>query len=191
MDQTARVPTLETPRLRLAKLAQADAPEVQAAFPRWEIVQYLSIHVPWPYPPDGALSFIRDRLEPAMAAGHQWHWSIRPKGRPGPLIGIIGLMDGEDNNRGFWLVPEWQGRGLMTEACIAVNDFWFDVLGRDVLRVPKAIANERSRRISERMGMRVIARREQDYVSGRLETEVWEITRAEWHAWRESEREKG
>ncbi len=64
-------------------------------------------------------------------------------------------MRGDDSNpnafnRGFWLAPEWQGWGLMTEAVIAANDFWFDVLGFPVLRTGKAVANAGSRRISEK-----------------------------------------
>ncbi len=70
----------------------------------------------------------------------------------------------------------------MTEAAEAVTDFWFEVLGRPVLRVPKAVANGPSRRISERSGMRVIARDERDYVAGRLPSELWEITREAWRA---------
>ena len=73
----------------------------------------------------------------------------------------------------------------MTEACEAVTDYWFDVLKFPVLRVPKAIANTASRRISEKQGMRVIAVEERDYVSGRLPGEVWEITAEEWHAYKQ------
>jgi RimJ/RimL family protein N-acetyltransferase len=51
-----------------------------------------------------------------------------------------------------------------------------------VLRVPKAIANTASRRISEKAGMRVIGTEERDFVSGRLAAEIWEITAAEWNA---------
>jgi RimJ/RimL family protein N-acetyltransferase len=68
----------------------------------------------------------------------------------------------------------------MTEACDAVTDYWFEVLKFPVLRVPKAIANAASRRISEKQGMRVIATEDRDYVSGRLPSEVWEITAEEW-----------
>ncbi len=70
----------------------------------------------------------------------------------------------------------------MTEAVVAVNDYWFDVLGFPVLRAPKAIANIASRRISEKTGMRVISSEERDYVSGRLMAEIWEITAEEWRA---------
>jgi RimJ/RimL family protein N-acetyltransferase len=68
----------------------------------------------------------------------------------------------------------------MTEAASAVNDYCFDVAGFDVLRIPKAVANTTSRRVSEKTGMHVIATEERDYVSGRLLTEIWEITADEW-----------
>jgi RimJ/RimL family protein N-acetyltransferase len=54
------------------------------------------------------------------------------------------------------------------------------VLKFPVLRVPKAIANAASRRISEKQGMRVIHKEDRDYVSGRLPSEIWEITAEEW-----------
>ena len=75
----------------------------------------------------------------------------------------------------------------MTEAVIAVNDYWFDVLGFPVLRAPKAIANVASRRISEKTGMRMIDAEERNLVSGRLESEIWEITAEEWRAFRITE----
>lgn len=93
----------------------------------------------------------------------------------------MALLKSENNNRGFWIGLQWQRQGLMSEAVDAVTGYWFDVLGFPVLRAPKAIANAGSRRISEKQGMRVIAVEEKDYVSGRLPTEIWEITAEEWH----------
>jgi RimJ/RimL family protein N-acetyltransferase len=72
----------------------------------------------------------------------------------------------------------------MSEACVWVNDFWFETLGFDVLRVSKAVGNTTSRRISEKQGMRLIGFGEKDYVSGRLPSEIWEITAGEWRAWK-------
>ncbi|WP_420846260.1 GNAT family N-acetyltransferase [Microvirga brassicacearum] len=158
----------------------ADAEAVQQRFPRWEIVRFLSKEIPWPYPADGALAFIRDHALPAMEKETGWHWPIRPKVESEQLVGIISLMDKPGNNRGFWIDPDWQGQGLMLEASSAVTDFWFETLGRPVLQVPKAVANERSRRISERQTMRIVEMCERDYVSGRFPAEVWEITREEW-----------
>jgi ribosomal-protein-alanine N-acetyltransferase len=177
---SAAIPTITTSRLILRPLNLADADAVQALFPRWEIVRFLGTHVPWPYPADGALTFIRDVALPAMRRGAGWHWSIRPKAMPEQLIGAINVSDKPDDNRGFWLDPAWQGQGLMSEASLAVNDYWFETLGRPVLRVSKAVANVPSRRISERNGMRVIKTEDRDYISGRVPSEVWEITREEW-----------
>jgi RimJ/RimL family protein N-acetyltransferase len=174
------LPTLSTPRLTLRPLELADAPAIQALFPQWEIVRYLANRVPWPYPADGALSFMRDVSLPAMQQGHEWHWSIRLLSEPQRLIGAISLSDEPDNNRGFWLDPRWQRQGLMQEACAAVTAYWFEVLQRPLLRAPKAVPNIASSRISARGGMRLIEVVEKDYVAGRFPSELWEITREEW-----------
>ena len=173
---------LETPRLVLRPLELADAEQAQHLFPHWEIVRYLSNVVPWPYPPDGARTYYRDFALPAMERGDEWHWTLRPKTEPDRLIGSIALIKGEKINRGFWLGTAWHGQGFMTEACEVVTDFWFNILKFPVLRAPKAAANVASRRISEKGGMRVVAREDRDYVSGRLPTEIWEITADEWNA---------
>jgi RimJ/RimL family protein N-acetyltransferase len=179
-------PTLETPRLLLRPLELADAVQAQMLFAQWEIVRFLNSRVPWPYPPDGALTFYRDVSLPAVERGDSWVWTLRLKTDPGQLIGMISLSRAENKNRGFWLGLPWQGKGLMTEACDAVTDYWFNVLRFPVLRVPKAVANAGSRRISEKQGMRVIATEEKNYVSGRHLTEIWEITAEEWNARRRS-----
>lgn len=176
------IPTLSTPRLILRPLELADAEQTQLLFPHWEIVRYLAKAVPWPYPPDGAYTYYRDVALPAMKRGEAWHWSLRLKTNPDRMIGSIGLLKGEGFNRGFWLGLPWQGQGLMTEAVDAVTDYWFEVLNFAVLRAPKAIANAGSRRISEKQGMRVIARGDHEYVSGTFPTEIWEITAEEWRA---------
>jgi ribosomal-protein-alanine N-acetyltransferase len=176
--------TLETARLLLRPLEISDAEQVQPLFADWEVVKYLNAVVPWPYPPDGALTYFRDSALPAIARGEEWHWTLRLKESPHQIIGAIGLIRGDHDNRGFWLAPRWRGKGLMTEAVMAVNDYWFDVLGFSVLRAPKAIANAASRRISEKTSMRMIGMEERNLVSGSHPSEVWEITQEEWQAFR-------
>ncbi|HEX4488100.1 MAG TPA: GNAT family N-acetyltransferase [Terriglobales bacterium] len=179
-------PSLETRRLLLRPLELADAQQAQQIFPHWEVVRYLNNRVPWPYPPDGVQSYYRDVALPAIARGDEWHWSLRLQSTPSQMIGCISLMNREGTNRGFWLGVPWHGQGLMSEACEAVTDYWFEVLKFPVLRVPKAVANSASRRISEKTGMRLVEITERDYVSGRLPTEVWEITREEWRTHKHS-----
>jgi len=144
-------------------------------------VRYLNAAIPWPYPADGARTFI-ERVLPEMERGESYFWTLRPKMAPQQLIGVISLFLKKEENRGFWMEPGWQGKGLMTEACDAVTAFWFAVLKQPVLRAPKAIANEASRRISVKQGMRIVSREERDYLIGRLPSEIWEITAEEWRA---------
>jgi [ribosomal protein S5]-alanine N-acetyltransferase len=180
-------PTLETERLILRPIELADAEQLQKIFPQWEIVKHLANKVPWPYPSDGALTYIRDVVLPAVERGESWMWTLRLQINPGQIIGAIDLGIGETDNRGFWLAPEWHGQGLMTEASDAATEFWFNTLKFTVLRSPKAIANEASRRISIRQGMRVVKTEDRDYVCGRLPSEIWEITAEEWNSRKRSD----
>jgi len=175
------VPVLETCRMILRPLELADAEQVQALFAHWEIVQYLAKVVPWPYPPDGAYTFIRDIALPAMERGESWNWTLRLRTAPDQVIGCIALRKGPTKHRGFWLGLPWHRQGLMFEACEAVTDFWFKVLKMPVMRVPKAVANVPSSRITQKQGMRMIGIEDHDYVSGRLPSEIWEITAEEWN----------
>jgi len=177
-------PALHTKRLLLKPWEMADAEQIQELFPHWEIVQYLAGRVPWPYPPDGALTYCRDIALPAMARGDEWHWTLRLKSEPARIIGTISLKSEENHNRGFWLGLPWRGQGFISEACDVVTDYWFETLQFPILRVTKAIANTASRRISLMQGMRIIRTEEGQFVSGRLPAEIWEITADEWRAYR-------
>jgi ribosomal-protein-alanine N-acetyltransferase len=144
------IPEGTTKRLILSPLQLSDAEQIQVIFPHWEIVRYLLNRVPWPYPPDGALTFLRDIALPLSAQGGSWDWTIRLRSEPSRIIGSISLVKGDKDNRGFWLSLPWHGQGLMSEACAWANDYWFETLGFPVLRVAKAAANIASRRISEK-----------------------------------------
>ena len=184
MTPDGEIPNGQTARLILRPISLADAAQIQELFPHWEIVRYLRNAIPWPYPADGALEFIRDFALPAIARGDEWIWTLRLKNAPERVIGILNLRRGPHDNRGFWLGLAWQGSGLMSEACAWANDFWFETLRFPVLRVAKARDNITSRRISEKQGMRLVGVEERNYVCGRLPSEIWEITADEWRAWK-------
>lgn len=175
-------PELETKRLILRPLELADADQIRIIFPQWEIVRYLTNRIPWPFPEDGVVKHFRDVVMPAIERGEFWQWTLRLKSAPDRIIGSISLETNENDNRGFWIDVPWRRQGLMTEAVEVVTDYWFETLNFPVLRVPKAIANTASRRISEKQRMRVIALEERDYISGRLPAEIWEITAEEWRS---------
>ena len=92
-DRARVVPQLDTARLILRPLELADAGQIQRLFPHWEIVKHLAAVVPWPYPPDGALTYIRDVALPAIARGEEGHWTRRLKTAPDERIGCIGLKN--------------------------------------------------------------------------------------------------
>ncbi|MRS88874.1 GNAT family N-acetyltransferase [Enterobacteriaceae bacterium RIT714] len=176
------VPLLTTERLLLKPLQAEDAAQIQTLYPRWEIVRYMVATVPWPYPENGAEYYVNNVALPDVAKGIAWFWTIRRHETPDELMGLICLYDEDDNNRGFWLAPEWQGQGYMREASIAATDYWFNTLNKPLLRAPKAAINARSQRISVSSGMRLVRTEKKAYVSGELESELWEITREEWNA---------
>jgi ribosomal-protein-alanine N-acetyltransferase len=178
------IPEGETERLLLRPLVLEDADQIQQLFPQWEIVRYLRNVVPWPYPPNGARQYLEEVALPGMERGEEFHWTLRLKSEPQAVIGLITLRTNNQENRGFWLGIPWQGQGLMSEAASWANDYWFETLGRSLLRVGKATGNHASRRISEKQGMRMVGTHVKDYVSGTLPSELWEITADEWRAWK-------
>jgi [ribosomal protein S5]-alanine N-acetyltransferase len=142
-------PVLETPRLKLHPLQLSDAVEVQPLFAQWEIVKQLNVRVPWPFPDDGVETYYRNDALLAIERGDEWHWMLHLKDDPeAKVIGSVALVLHGDNNRGFWIAQQWQGRGLMTEAATAVTRFWFEELKQPVLRIKKAGDNAASRALS-------------------------------------------
>ena len=177
-------PVLETDRLVLRPLCLDDVPAIQRRFPRWEIVRHLAARVPWPYPADGAASHVAECLE-QMVRREKCYWAIFLKGGPADLIGRIDLWpdDGVSRDqRGFWLDPEFQGRGLMTEAAERVTAFAFVELSWPHLWLGNAEANGASGRIKEKQGARLVDRVPCRFVEGEGTRMVWLLRREDWLA---------
>ena len=94
--------------------------------------------MPWPYPDDGAETFIRRELDKIAAGEEIYQWVLALRDGDGEAIGNINFRPGSDQpkgNRGFWLAEPYWNRGLMTEAVSAVNDFAFETLGLESFHV--------------------------------------------------------
>jgi len=177
-------PVLETPRLILRPLRLDDAPAIQRRFPRWEIVRHLAAHVPWPYPGDGAARHVEQCLG-EMARGEKLYWAITLKAAGDQLIGRIDLWpdDGASRDqRGFWLDPDFQGRGLITEAAERVTAYAFEDLGWPQLWLSNAQANKASARIKEKQGARLVDELPGRWVGGAGLKQVWLLSRKDWLA---------
>jgi ribosomal-protein-alanine N-acetyltransferase len=180
-----QITPLETERLILRGVTEADAPAYEKHFVDWEIIGQLGAVVPWPYPRDGVRDFICNRILPEQGKD-KWVWGIFRKEDPTGLIGVVDLWrHGRPENRGFWLGRAYWGRGYMTEAVEVVMDHAFGPLGFETLVFTNARGNVRSRRIKEKTGARLVRVEPRHFVNpDYTESEVWELTKADWERWK-------
>lgn len=177
-------PTLETDRLILRPVREDDAPAIQRGFADWEVVKYLSAVVPWPYPEEGAATYVAKCLD-EHARGVKFHWGVTLKTGGDKVVGVIDLwpFDGEKRTmRGFWLARAFWGRGLMTEAAERVTAYAFEDLGWPFLYLSNAEPNVGSHRVKEKQGAELIDVGTSAYVSGELPRMTWLLTRQAWAA---------
>jgi RimJ/RimL family protein N-acetyltransferase len=185
-------PTIRTPRLILRPLALSDAPAIQRYFNNWNVVRNLAAEVvPWPYPDDGAETFVKMQLA-RITAGEEIHqWVLVLRSGDGEAIGNIYFRttsDSSKGNRGFWLAEPYWNQGLMTEAIAAVNDFAFETLGLESYYVCNAASNIASRRVKQKTGAEFVGYVEIPHHSGESRSEKWKITRASWRSQRSASR---
>ncbi|MET1013850.1 MAG: GNAT family protein [Paenisporosarcina sp.] len=74
----------------------------------------------------------------------------------GELAGVIGLHGVNWTNKstsiGYWLGEDFQGKGLITNACAAVIEYCFNELMLNRIEIRVATGNHRSLAIPERLG---------------------------------------
>jgi [ribosomal protein S5]-alanine N-acetyltransferase len=184
LSETRTSPTLprfETKRLVLREVTLEDIPAYKKHFVDYEVIRYLSAHVPWPYPEDGIETFLKEKVFPVQGQG-KWLWGLYLKTHPQELIGVVELWrPGRPENRGFWLGRQFWGQGLMTEAVAPVMNYAFEELGFETLTFANAHGNMGSRRVKEKTGARLIGLEPASFVDPRFtEHEIWELTKEAW-----------
>src|SRR5215469_11532165 len=146
-----QLPIFETTCLILRDITEKDAPAYERHFID-EVIGTMSHIVPWPYPKNGVLEYIRSAVIPNQCMD-QWVRGICLKSAPEELIGAIWLKrKGTPSNRGFWLGKKFWQQGIITEAAKTVTDYAFDVLGFERLVLANVAGNPASRRIKEKIG---------------------------------------
>lgn len=181
------IPILRTKRLTLRPLRLDDAPTIQQVFPHFELMKHLAAVIPWPYPDNGAEEFVQMKV-PEIESGETYVWAMTlADANDDRLIGLIELVPTGHHNRGFWLGLDHHGKGYMSEAVHAVNDFAFDVLGMEKMRLGNAEPNIGSNRLKEKSGATILEiKPEESFVGGTFPSVEWELTREAWHANRDS-----
>ena len=147
-------PTIETGRLTLRPLALADHAAL-AAFWATEDARFVG------GPHDGDVAWRR-------LATMLGHWDLRGFGmfavdHEGALVGVVGGWmppPWPEGEIGWFLFPAARGRGIATEAALAVRAHAYEHWGWDTALSLIHVDNEPSKRVAERAGARLEATRE-------------------------------
>ena len=148
------MPTLETPRLILRRIAMSDAKDIFA----YSCDEEVARHVLWSAQKDisEAQEYCRFMMR-KYRYDEPSSWGIIEK-KTGKLVGTIGFMDYNEDNAtvevGYslarWL---WNG-GYMTEALARVIDYAFENMDFNRIEAQHELANPSSGRVMEKCGMR-------------------------------------
>lgn len=147
--------TLRTASLQLTPPVATDAEAVTAACQDPEIQRWVPI--PVPYTPADGLLYAGVECDASWANGTATIWTIRVENEFAGIVGLYRIGNGAAD-LGFWMVPSFRGRGLLTEACQAVLDFALasEPEGMGLRRVGwNALAgNHASARVAQKLGFR-------------------------------------
>lgn len=113
-------------------------------------------------------------------------WAMESK-ETSRVIGSIGLhrkhadKDGASLTLGYVLSPDWQGRGLMTEACKTVVCHAFTRMHVRDLVASHFIGNDRSGRVLEKLGFHYEGIKDYESLSyGTLPSKWYRLRRRDW-----------
>lgn len=182
-----RTPWLDVPRIELATgrlraLRSDDDPRVVEACRDDEQAYWIG-SIPQPFVDADARAWREDRSEAAANAAAVT-WAIADA--DDRLIGAVnvfglGVRPGE-GELGYWLHPEARGRGVAAAAARAAARHALIAtvdggLGLDRVRLASAVDNERSRRVAEAIGFRLVGveRRGTLCRDGRHDTAVYDL----------------
>lgn len=166
---------LETARLRLRPLDVADADWIARDIARPEVHRWLT-SPPFPYGRDDALEWI------FLARDAPAHFVIQEAGQS---LGIISL----DDELGFWLRPSAWGRGVITEAAVAVLRAHF-LQNTTPVRSGYVLGNAASARVQDRLGFKP-AQTEQRHSHFHADTIVIQVTYLSQDTWQATARNLG
>jgi RimJ/RimL family protein N-acetyltransferase len=147
-------PEITTARLLLSRLTAGDAEALFAYRSLPEVCRYQH----WqPSRVEEAEDFIERQQRVGFDSPGTWFQLGARARESGRLIGDLGVHFVEDGGQveiGFTVAPAFQGRGLASEAVVALLDYLFGPLGKHRVFASVDPRNEPSRRLLQRVGMR-------------------------------------
>lgn len=102
------------------------------------------------------------------------------------FAGLIAIKEIDEWNKraelGYWLIPRYEGQGVMTSCCRAILNLAFSKLGLNRIQIKAGVGNARSSRIPERLGFKFegIERAGEKFPDHFKDLEVYSILKKEW-----------
>ncbi len=147
----ADLPTLETPRLRLRGLQEADVPALHACYGDAESMRY------WDSPPSADLAETTARLRQSTTADPQWHATFAVTLRDDDrMIGMVNYHGRQPAARrlavGWIVATPWRRQGFTHEAMTALLAHCFQALGTHRIEARIEPENIPSASLAQRLG---------------------------------------
>lgn len=140
-------PVIETPRLLLRRVVKNDAEQIMALRGDAENMKY----IPRPLVTNIELALEHFAMIDAKIENNEGiNWGITTKENPEKLLGIIGhyrtLPEHYRSEIGYMLLPEFKGKGIITEAIHAILIYGFEEMNLHSVEAiidPDNLASER------------------------------------------------
>ena len=170
---------IETERLILRDLENSDATELAEQGNEKEI-NYFVWYIPYPFREQDAKKLIENRRKDYRKKRGIYELAIIHK-ESGKLMGLVSLYNiDKENNRakiGYWLGNGYRGKGYASETIKKMIEFGFKELKLNKLSAKALASNEKSNKLLERLGFRMVGVKRKDKKNGKdyLDTVIWEL----------------
>jgi RimJ/RimL family protein N-acetyltransferase len=142
---------LETARLHLRRPVEQDAGAIISIAGDWEVARRLA-RVPHPYT-DADVRFFFDHVVPNEPT---WAMLWRQTSRLIGMIGLIPAPDGRSAELGYYVARDHWGRGIATEAALAITIVGFGSFGYLKLTAGYHTDNIASGRVLAKLGFTIV-----------------------------------
>ncbi len=178
--------SIETPRLLLRRFTVDDA---EAMFRNWANDPQVTRYLTWPTHKSvtETEAVLRSWVEKYEAPDfYNWCMEWKETGEPVGNISVVNL-----NERAGWAEIGYcmsrclWGRGIMTEALIAAEDYLFAKVGCNRIQAKHDVQNPASGRVMQKSGMTregVLRGYGANNRGGSIDVVMWSVLRSEWEA---------
>ena len=143
---------ITTDRTVLRSFCDDDLEQHVAILGNWEVTQWLSTNIPFPYSHEDGVKFIKN-AKANFTQGREIYFSINEKENGGHVGGIkLFSIDKPDCEIGYWIGPDYWNKGYASEVLNKVIDWIKNTDTIETLFAQTAQKNIGSRKLLEKVG---------------------------------------